>query len=507
MNLSQTELRRQVRTAKKNGWAAICTEAEQAAGLPAGILLAVASRETNVTDIVGDRGHGRGLFQIDDRSWKEWLAAQGAGGSGKTPPVAAAARLAASIIRDNRAFGRKNGVAEPDLAKFALSAYNAGAGGAIRGYREGDSDLHTTGADYGKDVLERLAAIAGGAAPDPKPAADDVLRVGSRGSRVTGLKERLRQWFDLNAPGEWETFKVGQGPLFDPKLKRAVRVFQERQGLLVDGEVGAQTLGVLGIAPAPAPAPAPSLPPDLTLDRVYRKGSGGVHVRLIQGWLCLGGFALAADGEFGPATLRQVKAFQKQKGLKPTGAVDEATYDALTAPMHAALRPLPPAASLGAMVVAYAKQHLAQHPHEVRLMPNDGPWVRLYTDGHEGDAFPWCAGFATFVLKQACETMDVRMPVARTLSCDEMAATAKASRIFLASPSTAERKRITPGSMFLRRAVSGGLAYAHTGIVTEAGADTFASIEGNTNDGGSFEGIEVIDRVRSYDRMDFVLIR
>ena len=238
-----------------------------------------------------------------------------------------------------------------------------------------------------------------------------------------------------------------------------------------------------------------------------RKGSGGTPVRLIQGWLCLGGFALSADGEFGPATARQVKAFQKQKGLKPTGAVDSATYDALTAPMHAALAPLPPAASLGAMVVAYAKQHLAQHPREVRLMPNDGPWVRLYTDGHEGEAFPWCAGFATFILKQACETMGSSMPIARTLSCDQMAATAKASRIFLPSPSTAERKRITPGSMFLRRAVSGGLAYAHTGIVTKADADTFASIEGNTNDGGSFEGIEVIDRVRSYDRMDFVLIR
>ena len=257
MNLSQTELKRQLQTAKKNGWAAICADAEQAAGLPAGILLAVASRETNVTDIVGDQGHGRGLFQIDDRSWKEWLAAQGAGGSGKTPPVAAAARLAAAIIRDNRAFGRKNGVAERDLVKFSLSAYNAGAGGAIRGYREGDSDLHTTGADYGKDVLERLAAIAGGAAPEPKPAADDVLRVGSRGSRVAELKERLRQWFDLNAPGEWETFKVDPGPRFDPKLKRAVRVLQERTGLLVDGEVGAQTLAVLGVTAARRPPGRP----------------------------------------------------------------------------------------------------------------------------------------------------------------------------------------------------------------------------------------------------------
>jgi hypothetical protein len=128
-------------------------------------------------------------------------------------------------------------------------------------------------------------------------------------------------------------------------------------------------------------------------------------------------------------------------------------------------------------------------------------------DGNEGEAWPWCAGFATFVLKQACATVGTPMPLTRTYAVDEMARAAKANGTFLPSPSPAARRRIAPGGMFLRRAVSGDLEYAHTGIVLEASADTFTSIEGNTNDGGSFEGIDVRLRVRSYERMDFAVIR
>src|SRR4051812_46990770 len=37
------------------------------------LILAVMSRETNGKNIKGDGGHGRGLMQIDDRSWGPWL--------------------------------------------------------------------------------------------------------------------------------------------------------------------------------------------------------------------------------------------------------------------------------------------------------------------------------------------------------------------------------------------------------------------------------------------------
>ena len=88
-------------------------------------------------------------------------------------------------------------------------------------------------------------------------------------------------------------------------------------------------------------------------------------MRLIQGWLSLHGFKLVVDGGYGSATARQVRAFQKANGLPVTGIVDGATYEELVQPMIAALSPIAPDGPLGRLVVAYARQHLVQHPQEV----------------------------------------------------------------------------------------------------------------------------------------------
>ena len=43
-------------------------------GIGAALLLALGSRETNMRNIVGDSGHGRGWLQIDDRFHNMWLS-------------------------------------------------------------------------------------------------------------------------------------------------------------------------------------------------------------------------------------------------------------------------------------------------------------------------------------------------------------------------------------------------------------------------------------------------
>ena len=45
------------------------------------------------------------------------------------------------------------------MLRFAVAAYNAGAGGALQGFRAGNVDGATTGRDYAKDVLGRKAAV------------------------------------------------------------------------------------------------------------------------------------------------------------------------------------------------------------------------------------------------------------------------------------------------------------------------------------------------------------
>ena len=46
------------------------------------------------------------------------------------------------------------------------------------------------------------------------------------------------------------------------------------------------------------------------------------------------------DGDFGPETEAAVRDFQRRRGLPETGAVDEGTCAALTAPVRATLAPL-----------------------------------------------------------------------------------------------------------------------------------------------------------------------
>ena len=80
-------------------------------------------------NINGDGGHGRGVFQIDDRYHQGFLSKHGS-----PPPVAEAAIYAAGA--DRRATSstpRSTGVPEKDRLRVAVAGYNAGMGGAMDG--------------------------------------------------------------------------------------------------------------------------------------------------------------------------------------------------------------------------------------------------------------------------------------------------------------------------------------------------------------------------------------
>jgi len=227
-------------------------------------------------------------------------------------------------------------------------------------------------------------------------------------------------------------------------------------------------------------------------------------VRQVQEWLCLQGINVTVDSGFGPATEAAVKGFQTRRGLGATGIVNQKTWDALVEPMTNAMTNIPPGnRSLGGVVVAYAEQHLAEHPREVGGQ-NMGPWVRLYTGGKEGSEWAWCAGFACFVLRQAAKALSVAMPLPYTLSCDSLAASAKERGLFVSGKPQPPSGLIPPGSLLLSRRTA--LDWVHTGIILASAAATFDTIEGNTNDAGDREGYEVCRRIRGYGAKDFVVI-
>lgn len=231
------------------------------------------------------------------------------------------------------------------------------------------------------------------------------------------------------------------------------------------------------------------------------RGTRGRKAAMVQEWLSLHGISLVIDSDYGGITEGCVRRFQSREGLNVTGEVDEETFAAFVAPMRNVLKPLDSVpATFSATVAAFAAQHLAIHPIEIGGQ-NCGPWVRMYMQGNQGRDWPWCAGFTTFLMKQAAEALDVPMPIKGSFSCDSLAAQAKAAGLFL-TESSARPEKLDPGALFLVRRTS--TDWTHVGMVLEAEAGSFATIEGNTNDDGHREGFEVCRRFRGYGSKDFI---
>ncbi len=251
-----------------------------------------------------------------------------------------------------------------------------------------------------------------------------------------------------------------------------------------------------------------ALPGEYNFTSDIKRGTKSKQVGLVQEWLSLNGTGTGIDNAFGSGTEAAVKAFQQKKKLPTTGIVDQVTFETLTAPIRTALKPIAAGQkTMGQLVAAYAEQHLKQHPREVGGQ-NSGPWVRLYTKGKQGAAYPWCAAFVSVVLAQAADTLGTKPPVAYTLGCDQLANSAKKIGRFVAGKDIAAGKAsndiLKPCAIFLVRKKPGD--WTHTGFATAFDSEHFETIEGNTNDSGDREGYEVCKRMRSYDKKDFVVI-
>ena len=115
---------------------------------------------------------------------------------------------------------------------------------------------------------------------------------------------------------------------------------------------------------------------------------------------------------------------------------------------------------------------------------------------------PWCAGFASFLMKQAAKTLKLALPIDASFSCDLLATSAKSKGSFVAGGQ--QPAGLSPGAFFLLRRDAND--WNHTGLVVSFEAEIFHTIEGNTNEDGSNEGFEVARRTRSYAKVDFIRI-
>ena len=158
------------------------------------------------------------------------------------------------------------------------------------------------------------------------------LRTGSTGSAV----EQLQFWLNTLAQYESSIPSITVDGSYGTATANAVRAFQRRYGLTVDGVVGRTTWNKLyevynDIANKLLSA---SLRPG-EYPGILRRGSSGTAVRELQFYLYLlsaygtGIPAVSIDGSFGAATENAVRAYQRFAGLTVDGIVGRTTWDSL----------------------------------------------------------------------------------------------------------------------------------------------------------------------------------
>lgn len=164
-NWTPADIRRQLDRATKSGWDAFFRKSGTDYDFPASLLMAVASRETNMQNIIGDHGHGFGIMQIDVGSFGDWCH------SGQWRQVDAAIQKGAQVLDMKReavrlgqgkrlsvggkAYTGKAIADEAELIRIALAAYNSGGWAYYNFSTNGDPDRTTTGHDYSADTLAR----------------------------------------------------------------------------------------------------------------------------------------------------------------------------------------------------------------------------------------------------------------------------------------------------------------------------------------------------------------
>jgi hypothetical protein len=110
----------------------------------------------------GDGGHGHGLMQIDDRSFKDYCA----GEHWKEP--ASNIDFGCRILASKRAYLARACKLGEIIERAAIAAYNCGEGKVEKAIDAGaDVDLYTTGHDYSRAVLAFAEIYRGLAAFDP----------------------------------------------------------------------------------------------------------------------------------------------------------------------------------------------------------------------------------------------------------------------------------------------------------------------------------------------------
>jgi hypothetical protein len=212
----------------------------------------------------------------------------------------------------------------------------------------------------------------------------------------------------------------------------------------------------------------------------------------------LGCGPVVENGAFTKATTLAVKRFQARftdvdgLPLKVDGIVGLLTWGALFGAPGDVFTGGTPLA-MAATEVARTELGVLEDPPGSNRGPRIDEYLRLVGLNPEAGSFPWCAAFVFFCFQQAASRKRKRNPLVKTAGVLSHwnRAEANGARRIKAVEAAARPELVLPGHIFI---MDFGGGAGHTGIVTGISRGKLVTIEGNTNDGGSREGVGVFAR-------------
>ena len=271
-----------------------------------------------------------------------------------------------------------------------------------------------------------------------------VLRRGSTGSSV----EQVQFWLSDLAQFDSSLVRVTVDGSYGATTERAVRAFQQKQSLMVDGVVGQRTWNTLYAAWVDAQS---DLGGTAWPGTALRRGAAGMEVRLVQFWLRLAADNYSAlrtvtvDGSYGAATVSAVEAFQTLFGLTSDGVVGRSTWNKLkevglavankivaanVAPGQFTTTTRAGSSGTAVRAVQYYLRRLAAYYSDVPRVAVDGKFGAATTravkawQSHAGLTVDGVVGRLTFQsLYDAAQALEASGPVVRTVSLPAPAAT------------------------------------------------------------------------------------
>lgn len=233
---------------------------------------------------------------------------------------------------------------------------------------------------------------------------------------------------------------------------------------------------------------------------LIQKGEGDAKlVKNIQNQLNrLGCGPIDVDGEFGNQTLNAVKLFQarytdtSERPLLVDGKLGAITWAALFGQEET-----PQAKTFGflqsALQIAQSQIGIMEQPMGSNRGPEIDQFLRSTGKNPATGSYAWCAAFVYWCFNEAAKKALMDNPVIRTAGVMDHWNKAGQRQIprLLMNDAFNDPGKIKPGFLFV---ISSGGGLGHIGIVEQINAGLLTTIEGNTNNNGSREGIGVFRR-------------